>query len=122
MDGFTTALKTFLLAADLQVVLVVVILTRMIEISILDKRGWKAAAFWLPVVLSLLLTPAFSTTPETRWGGIFFARAVAYNAAVALVVWYILLPRIRKRYDQWFGSANGTNGAKKPNGGMPPAG
>jgi len=111
VDGFTAALKTFLLAADLQVVLVCVILTRMVEISVLTPHAWKAPAFWLPVFWSLLLTPAFASTPETSWHGVYFWKAVAYNAAVAEVVWYILLPRVRARYDQWFGKAPNGNSA-----------
>jgi hypothetical protein len=107
VDGATTALKTFLLAADLPVVITAVVLTRMVELSLLTTPRWKGVAFWLPVAFAMLLTPFFSTSPETAWGGQYLVKNMAQNAAVAEVLWYIVLPRLRKKYDQWFGTANG---------------
>jgi hypothetical protein len=116
MEGFGNALKAFLQAADLQVVLAVLVATRLVELTVLAPRGWKAYSLWFPVLFACLFTPAFSTAPETSWGGQFFWRSVVLNGMVSAFVYYQILPRARAQYEKWFGKipSNGANGDAHP--------
>jgi hypothetical protein len=112
MEHFSEAVKQFLAAADIQVVLCAVIAARIVEVTFLAPRKLTRYSLWFCVLFAALFTPAFAMTPEVSPGGPLFWRAVIYNSMVAAFFLFQVLPRIRALYTKWFGEMpkNGVNG------------
>lgn len=90
---------SFLKAADLQVVLVVTLLTFMVRRTFWAAMDWPPGfVVWIPFLFSFLLTPVIGTTEEIQWGGKYYARACTQNGAVAMVVWLLVVPILVKKW------------------------
>src|SRR5262245_38599349 len=102
MDALPAALKAFFAEADVQTVISIALLTRLLEISLLATwQPWKNFGSWLPFLFSFLLTPLMSTSDEARWGGRYYYRAVMYNATGAVFFLYVVVPQLHALYGKW---------------------
>lgn len=99
IEHFTASVWTFIRTADPGVVLTIVVLlflclqSRRIPF---DGRETRLAvwAFLFAVPVTWLL----SLAPDIDWSTRLFWRGCLQNAAVAVVLWHLLLPRFRARW------------------------
>lgn len=94
---------SFFKAADLQVVLVVMVFTYAIY-RIFLNRGYPRDDFVIvSVLLAVPITYAFSAADEVSWGGRFLWNVIIKNAAVSVAAWMFIVPQVFKRWPQLFG-------------------
>ena len=119
-DRFTDALWSFAAAADAHTVIVIVFLTFLVRRTFWTRTGLTPASIvWVSMVLAFLLTPVFSTAPETSWGGQWFVRAALYNGGVAVGLWMLVMPMVVKKWPQLLKDdpiAQDSTPAQKPEG------
>jgi hypothetical protein len=98
-EAFFDSVKSFAAETDMEVVIACVGLTLCLQATVWKRYGWwHEALLWVPVGLSMLLTPVFSTTMEVQWGGQFYWKQVLYNGLSAAVLWRVGIPYLRQQF------------------------
>lgn len=94
---------SFFTVADVHTVIGITALSLLFKQYLWPHWRWPLAYLaFVPLLLSFVVTPLMSLTPEVQWGGQWFFRQAFYNGIVSEALFHVGLPYLQNKWPHLF--------------------